>query len=190
MKITRMLVFALLACLLLAGCSDQNTKLPAYSFGTQGQTPILTSTSSVNNVTVLTQVFVTVFEDTAFLARTPVLEYGEAEMIGTPRDISQGGRIGLKDEDGNVVAITKVIVRDALTPRSMRDWFRDLPDLVAIQGLELICTDYVTDMSHTFSGCGMLSYINADGWNTENVTNMTGIFEGCTSLATKPTWYQ
>lgn len=190
MKIAKVLVLAVLGCLLLVGCSDQKTKLPAYSFGTQNQTPIITSTVSRNNVTVLTQVFVTVFDDTAFLAQTPVLEYGEAEMIGVPRDISQGGRIGCKDKEGNPVVITKVVVAGSLTPRSMKDWFRDLPELVEIQGLELICTDYVTDMSHTFSGCGKLSAINADSWNIQNVTNMTGIFEGCGYLSKKPTWYE
>ena len=190
MKMVKLLALAMLGCLLLAGCSDERTKLPAYSFGGQNQGPAFTSSSSRDHVTVLTQVFVTVFDDTAFLAQTPVLEYGEAEMIGVPRDISQGGRIGCKDEEGNPVLITKVVVAGSLTPCSMKDWFRDLPELVAIEGLDLICTDYVTDMSHTFSGCGKLSYINADGWNTQKVTNMTGIFDGCGSLSQKPQWYE
>ena len=190
MKMTKMLALALLTCLLLAGCGDENANLPAYSFGTQNQAPILTSSSSKKPVTVFTQVFVTVFDDTAFLAQTPVLEFGEAKMIGVPREISQGGRIGLKDEEGNTVVITKVVVKDGLTPRSMKDWFRDLPELVAIQGLELICTDYVTDMSNLFNGCSKLSQMNADGWNTQNVTNMTGVFDGCDSLSPKPQWYE
>jgi len=190
MKITKIVALAILGCLLFAGCAEENTNLPAYSFGTQNQAPIITSSSSKSQVTVFTQVFVTVFEDTAFLAQTPVLEFGEAEMIGVPRDISQGGRIGLKDEEGSPVVITKVVVKDSLTPRSMKDWFRDLPELVAIQGLELICTDYVTDMSNLFNGCIKLSQMNADGWNIQNVTNMTGIFDSCSSLSKKPQWYE
>lgn len=190
MKIARVLALALLACLLLVGCSDERTKLPSYSFKPPNQGQILTSSSSRDNVTVLTRVFVTVFENTAFLAQTPVLEYGELEMIGEPRDISQGGRIGLRDEDGNPVEITTVIVKTSLTPRSMKDWFRDLPELETVEGAELICTDYVTDMSHAFSGCLRLHQLNADGWNTKNVANMTGVFEDCTSLNPKPKWYQ
>lgn len=190
MKIAKMLALALLGSLLLAGCSVAENKLPAYNMGTKGQSPILTSGADQNPVTVLTRVFVTVYEDTAYLGQTPVLFGEEMEMTGQPREISQGGRIGCEDEDGNPVVITKVVVKDMLTPRSMKDWFRDLPELVAIQGLELICTDHVTDMSHAFSGCGKLSYLNADGWNTENVTNMMGIFEGCNSLSSKPKWYE
>lgn len=190
MRFARLLALMLLACLLLAGCSDERTNLPSYSFRPPNQGQILTSSSSRDNVTVLTRVFVTVFENTAFLSQTPVLEFGELEMIGEPRDISQGGRIGLRDADGNPVEITTVIVQNALTPRSMKDWFRDLPKLETIQGAELICTDYVTDMSHTFSGCLKLYHLNADGWNTGNVTNMTGIFEDCGSLTRKPIWYQ
>lgn len=191
MKVMRIAVLALLlGGLLLTGCAGAQKNYPTYPLGTKDPGNLLTTTASINNVPVLSSVFVTVFGDTALLAVTPVMEYGELEMVGEPRDITQGGRIGLRDEDGNPVVITKVVIQSPLTPRSMKDWFRDLPELVAIQGLELICTDYVTDMSHAFSGCGKLSSINADSWNVEKVTDMTSIFEGCDSLKTKPIWYQ
>lgn len=191
MKLVKIFAAAVLGCLLLTGCSGaQKTKLPAYSFGTQNQSPIITSSVSKKPITEITNVYVTIFDNIAFLAQTPVLEYGDAEMIGIPRNISGGGTIGCEDEDGNPVEITAVVIKESLTPHSMKDWFRDLTHLTVIQGLEQINTDHVTDMSHTFSGCIRLSQLNADGWNTAKVTDMTGIFDGCDALTQKPVWYE
>ena len=75
-------------------------------------------------------------------------------------------------------------------PRSTRDWFRDLPYLTQIQGLELITTDHVTDMSNMFSGCMRLNSVNIDDCNVEKVTNMAGIFDGCDSMGKKPEWFR
>ena len=181
----------LLACLIVAGCSSEtDSKLPAYSIPGINQTPIVTTTAAPNNTVVLTPVKVTVFGDTAILATSAVMEYGDEKMIGEPRDISQGGRIGCKDESGNPVRITRVIIMEKLTPRSTKDWFRDLPELESIQGLNLVNTDNVKDMSYMFAGCLSLQSIDADSWNVKNVTNMRGIFEDCNAMRNKPSWYQ
>ena len=43
-------------------------------------------------------------------------------------------------------------------------------------------TENVTDMSGMFDGCSSLTSLNLPGWNTENVTDMSGMFDGCSSL--------
>ena len=183
---------ALLACLILAGCNgDPQPTQPPAPLPSHNLIPIITTRNTSNKDTiVLTKVSVTVFGDTAILARNPVLNWGEEEMIGQARDISQGGRIGCRDAEGNPVRITKVIITENLVPRSTRDWFRDLPYLTQIQGLELITTDHVTDMSNMFSGCMRLNSVNIDDWNVEKVTNMAGIFDGCDSMGKKPEWFR
>ena len=43
-------------------------------------------------------------------------------------------------------------------------------------------TNNVTDMSGMFSGCKSLTNINLSNFNTNNVTNMICMFSGCSSL--------
>ena len=43
-------------------------------------------------------------------------------------------------------------------------------------------TENVTDMSEMFSGCSSLTSLNVSNFNTTNVTNMSWMFEGCSSL--------
>ena len=40
-------------------------------------------------------------------------------------------------------------------------------------------TNNVTDMSGMFFGCSSLKEINLSNFNTNNVTNMSGMFDGC-----------
>lgn len=190
MKWTKVLLALLLACLLLAGCqSGSEPTLPFYSRPNSQLQPLIPTRPTTGQQAALTAVYVSVFGDMAILSTSPITEWAEEEMIGQPREISSGGRIGGKDENGQTIRITKVMIQDVLVPRSTRDWFRDLPQLVAIQGLELVDTRFVTDMSHMFSGCMKLSQINADGWNVGNVNNMLGIFDDCLALSQKPIWY-
>ena len=40
-------------------------------------------------------------------------------------------------------------------------------------------TNNVTDMSYMFDGCSLLKELNLNNFNTNNVTNMSCMFSGC-----------
>ena len=187
-------VILLLVCVALMGCEQKPpaTTAPPIRGPLQTGNPILTTRpSTVQMPLTVTSVVVTIFENTAIVARTPILTWGvETEPLCPARDISGGGRIGCDDPDGKPYPIERVIIMEDVVPSSTRDWFRDLPLLVQIEGLQHVHTDLVTDMRYMFSGCVKLRSINADGWNVADGTKMTGIFDGCIALGNKPKWYQ
>ena len=63
-------------------------------------------------------------------------------------------------------------------PVSTRNWFSSVS---SIDGLGNLNTEYTTDMSGMFEGCG-LSSIDLSGFDTRNVTNMNAMFSGCSNL--------
>lgn len=184
----------LLLCLSLFGCGQKPipTTAPPLRGPFQTGNPILTTRpSTVQMPITVSSAVVTIFEDTAIIARNPVMTWGtETEPLCPARDISAGGRIGCNDPDGKPYPIIRVIIMEDIVPASTRDWFRDLPQLAQIEGLAHVHTDLVTDMSYMFSGCVKLRSIDADGWNVSGVKNMTGIFDGCNAMMAKPNWYQ
>ena len=48
--------------------------------------------------------------------------------------------------------------------------------------LHNVNTDSVTNMSHMFDGCQSLTSLDVSGWNTASVTQMSSVFQGCSSL--------
>ncbi len=71
---------------------------------------------------------------------------------------------------------------DGLT--STRCMFYFLDNLVEINGLDKLSTSHVTDMAGMFEGCSKLTTINLSSLNTSNATDMSFMFEGCSSLTT------
>ncbi len=61
-------------------------------------------------------------------------------------------------------------------------WFTYLSKLTTINGLENLKTDNVTDMTAMFEGCSSLETIDLSSFNTANVTSLNALFSGCTSL--------
>ena len=64
---------------------------------------------------------------------------------------------------------------------STAGWFF-FPNLTTINGIANLKTDNVTDMSKMFSGCSSLTSLDVSTLNTENVTDMSDMFGGCSSL--------
>ncbi len=54
--------------------------------------------------------------------------------------------------------------------------------LTAIEGLELLDTSQVTDMSYMFAACNALISLDLSNWNKSQVTDMSGMFSYCRSL--------
>ena len=63
-------------------------------------------------------------------------------------------------------------------------WFASLSTLNTITGIKNLKTDNVTDMTEMFSGCTNLTSLDLSRFNTSNVTNMQYMFAGCDSLTT------
>ena len=68
------------------------------------------------------------------------------------------------------------------TPTSLSRFFKDLPKLETITGLEYLNTEKVTDMSYMFRNCSSLTSLDVTKLNTANVSNMSYMFSGCTNL--------
>ena len=68
------------------------------------------------------------------------------------------------------------------TLTSTRCWFYFFENLSSITGIGNLKTDNVTDMSAMFWGCSSLTSLDVTGFKTDNVTNMRGMFAYCSSL--------
>ena len=69
-------------------------------------------------------------------------------------------------------------------PQFTSNWFMGLESLTSVKGLENINTSELTNMSYTFYECAALTSIDLSGFASGNVTNMAGMFSGCSSLKT------
>ena len=67
-------------------------------------------------------------------------------------------------------------------PESTDGWFSSCKKLKTIENIQYLNTSKVTDMSGMFFGCSSLTSLNLSSFNTANVTSMRGMFSGCDSL--------
>ena len=67
-------------------------------------------------------------------------------------------------------------------PTSTAYWFQNCSALTSISGVENLNTDNVTNMSWMFFGCSGLTALDVSGFKTDNVTDMGAMFSGCSSL--------
>lgn len=72
----------------------------------------------------------------------------------------------------------------AFRPTSTKNWFRYCVALTEIKGMENLNTENVTDMSGMFYCCHSLTSIDLDHFNTEKVENMSAMFMECKQLTT------
>ena len=82
-------------------------------------------------------------------------------------------------------AVTKVVFDASFKdfrPTTTEGWFYHLSELTTIEGLENLNTSEVTNMSSMFSGCSSLTELNLSNFNTSAVTNMRYMFYGCSGL--------
>ena len=91
------------------------------------------------------------------------------------------------DGYGNNTNIIKKVVFDAsfanARPTSCYNWFYGCDELTFIEGIENLNTENVTDMSGMFYGCSALTTLDVSKFDTKNVTDMSGMFSRC-SLTT------
>ena len=92
------------------------------------------------------------------------------------------------NDDGSNANIIKKVVFDAsfanARPTSCCEWFNGCTDLTTIEGVEYLNTENVTDMSGMFWGCAALTTLDVSHFDTQNVTNMSYMFSDCSALTT------
>lgn len=81
-------------------------------------------------------------------------------------------------------ALTEINISgwDVSNVTNMRDMFSYNPNLSSIIGLENLNTENVTNMQGMFAGCKSIKQLDLSGWNTTNVTNMSYMFQDCINL--------
>ena len=83
--------------------------------------------------------------------------------------------------------ITTVVFEEsfkAARPTSCCIWFFYFSNLTTVTDMEkYLNTSSVTNMAGMFSGCSSLTSLDVSNWVTGSVTNMGGMFSGCSSLA-------
>ena len=92
------------------------------------------------------------------------------------------------DGDGNEYNknnIKKVVFDTSFAnarPTNCYAWFYMCRDLTIIEGLEYFNTEKVTDMTGMFDGCSSLTSLDVSNFKTQNVTSMWAMFHTCSSL--------
>ena len=61
-------------------------------------------------------------------------------------------------------------------------WFKDMTNLTTIEGWENLNTSHVTNMRGLFYGCSKLTSVDLSHFNTNDVTDMGYMFYGCNGL--------
>ena len=84
--------------------------------------------------------------------------------------------------------ITKVVFHESManchTLTSTAYWLAGITNPTAIEGLDNLNTENVTDMKYMFADCQNITSLDLRGFNTENATDMEGMFYHCNRLET------
>ncbi len=83
-------------------------------------------------------------------------------------------------EDVEHVVINKAF--NSVSPTSFHSWFKGMSNLASFDGLTYLNTQKVTDMSSMFEGCTSITSIDLSLFNTANVADMSHMFADCSSL--------
>ena len=89
--------------------------------------------------------------------------------------------------DGTNASVRHVVFDPSfagLRPTTTYAWFADMVSLQAIAGANYLNTSEVTNMMGMFLGCTSLTTLDLSGWNTAKVTDMGYMFGECGNLTT------
>lgn len=86
---------------------------------------------------------------------------------------------------GDDAGISTVVFLNLVAPKSTAAWFTGLQSLTNIENIGYLNTSNVTNMSGMFGGCSVnLLTLDLSGFDTSKVTDMSYMFESCTALTT------
>ncbi len=104
---------------------------------------------------------------------------------GTTYDLNTGENDAGWDTDGTKDYVTKVVFNSSFAgarPTTTWCWFYGMANLQSITGLSYMNTSEVTNMYGMFYGCSSLTSIDLSHFNTSKVTSMAEMFGFCSSL--------
>ena len=140
--------------------------------------------------------------DYSYTVQTPAPQSAEAYAVfnngtltfycDTQRSSRQGTKYDLNTGSNrpgwlaNQESVTKAVFDASFSnarPTSTHCWFNGCENLTEIQGISYLNTESVTNMSYMF-GPSSVKTLDVSNFNTANVTDMSGMFNGCNGLTT------
>ena len=108
---------------------------------------------------------------------------------GTDRSVCVDGAMSSENyidtvTNHSINDVTKLVIAEPIYPNEMASAFMGAVEIEAIEGLNLIHTEKVTDMGAMFAGCDNLKSLDLTTFDTTNVTNMNDMFADCIRLET------
>lgn len=120
--------------------------------------------------------------------KTLTIYYDNQKEARNGMSVGPFGSPNARGWHNDIESITTVVFDDSFANdtvlTSMYCWFYNCSNLTKIEGISNLHTAMVTDMTGLFSGCTKLASLDLTGFNTANVTIMYGMFQQCYSLNT------
>jgi len=117
---------------------------------------------------------------------TLTFQYGTPEgTLGTDYYNTDNTGTSYPGWNSKRTSIKKVVFDSSFanaSPTSCYYWFYGCSKLTDITGIDNLNTSNVTNMIGMFSGCSSLTSLDVSNFKTENVTNMNQMFQGCSGL--------
>ena len=127
---------------------------------------------------------------------TPGCAYAEFDNVTETltfryKGVKPEGAYGLNEgrnlpDWNNLGTNVKKVVFDAsfasARPTNCYGWFKDFTNLTTIEGFEYLNTENVTNMTGVFNGCSALTSLDLTNFNTAKVTDMKFLFANCSAL--------
>lgn len=101
-------------------------------------------------------------------------------LAGVRRGISMNGLSNYSTSVTSIVFDRSFINCKSIT--NTKNWLKDFSKLTEIIGFNYFDTSNVTDMSNMFENCSSLKSLDLSSFNTQKVTNMRRMFYNCSSL--------
>ncbi|MDR3190987.1 MAG: BspA family leucine-rich repeat surface protein [Lactobacillaceae bacterium] len=136
---------------------------------------------------------ITLFTNTSFTGGQTLASAAECELrydqdtktltIG-PGDLSTDfkGETNVYSAETIVFVSADTSVYKVVAPQNSESLFFNLTSLKRFQGMQNFDTSNVTNMRGMFSGCTSLTQLDLSGFETSKVITMNGMFNNCTSL--------
>ena len=110
--------------------------------------------------------------------KTLTFKYGEKETLGTNEYWLEGAKWHSSDMTKAVFDASFAEAR----PTTCKNWFYNCGLLASIEGIENLNTENVTDMSYMFNSCRVLKNLDLSNFNTKKVEDMRYMFYQCKTL--------
>ena len=88
------------------------------------------------------------------------------------------------DRTASINMISKVVIAEDIYPTNLAYAFKELTGVKSFEGMNLLHTDNVRDMTSAFERCLALEELDLSNFDTSNVVSMNSMFYDCMSIPT------